>query len=299
MDLDARLLRYFVAVAEELNFSRAAARLHVSQPPLSYAIKQLEESLGASLFTRNSRKVALTAAGRALYGEALFLLRRDADLRSLIKRIDAGLEGQLKIGFVGSMLYRGLPQILEKCRQAYPNIEHILLELNSIEQIALIARGGLDIGFIHDNPVPDTVFGETLLAESFSLCIPDVHPLAKLEHAQLAQFADDEFIFFARSFSPIYYETLLAMCLDEGFMPKVKYEARHWLSVLSLVSQNMGISLVPSCLARSGMSGTRFLSFDHAKRSVSRMIWSTMSSSPIKENHIKLMRDAFAVPCQG
>lgn len=296
MDLDARLLRYFVAVAEELSFSRAAERLHISQPPLSYAIKQLEEGLDVRLFARNSRHVALTAAGRALYNEAVLLLRRDADLRSLIKRIDAGLQGQLKIGFVGSMLYRGLPQVLDQCRQRYPHVDHTLLELNSVEQIELIARGGLDIGFIHANPVPDAISGATLLAEPFSLCIPEGHPAAELEHVQLAQFADDDFIFFSRSFSPIYYETLMAMCLDEGFVPKVKYEVRHWLSVVSLVSQNMGISLVPSCLARSGVSGTRFLSFNHAMRSVSKLIWSTAPSSRIKENHIELILDAFAAP---
>src|SRR5690606_25937699 len=97
-------------------------------------------------------------------------------------------------------------------------------------------------------------------------------------------------------FSPIYYETLMAMCLDEGFMPTVKYEVRHWLSVVSLVSQNMGISLVPSCLAHSGISGTRFLSFEHAKRSVTRLIWSATPSSRIKQAHAMLILDACPVP---
>lgn len=294
LDLDARLLRYFVAVAEELNFSRAAARLHVSQPPLSYAIKQLEEGLGARLFIRSSRKVALTPAGQALYREALFLLRVDADLRVLIKRIDAGLQGQLKIGFVGSMLYRGLAAVLGQCKRHYPDVDHALFELNSAEQIELISRGGLDIGFIHANPVPDGIASVTLVTEPFALCVPAGHALAGQAHVALGQFAQDDFIFFSRAFSPVYYENLLAMCADAGFTPAVKYEARHWLSVVSLVSQNMGVSLVPACLAHSGISGARFLPFDHAKRSITQLIWSPAAHSRVQENHIALIRQAFA-----
>ncbi len=178
MELDSRLLKYFVAVAEELSFSRAAQRLHISQPPLSYAIKQLEETLGTVLLTRSSRHVALTPAGSALYREALFLLQRNADVIKLIQRIDSGLHGQIKIGFVGSMLYRGLPDMLKRCKASYPDVEHVLLELNSAEQIELIERGGLDIGFIHANPVSARIAGIDLLAEPFSICLPTTHPLA-------------------------------------------------------------------------------------------------------------------------
>ncbi len=296
MDIDSRLLRYFVAVAEELSFSKAARRLHISQPPLSYAIKQLEEALQAQLLLRNSRQVSLTPAGRELYREAVFLLRRNADLYGLISRIDAGLQGQIKIGFVGSMLYRGLPEVLNQCQAEYPAVEHALLELNSAEQIELVARGGIDIGFIHHNPVPDNVSSAKLSVEPFAICVPETHRLATRTQANLAELADEAFIFFSRAFSPVYYETLLAMCLDAGFLPKVRYESRHWLSVASLVSQNMGVSLVPACLSRSGMSGIRFLSFPHRQKSVTSLIWSATPSSRIKDNHITLIKQAYARP---
>ncbi|HWL30045.1 MAG TPA: LysR family transcriptional regulator [Burkholderiaceae bacterium] len=293
MDLDVRILRYFVAVAEELSFSRAAKRLHLSQPPLSYAIKQLEERLQAKLFLRSSRHVALTPAGRALYKEAQFLLRRHTDVCNLVSRIDAGLQGQIKIGFVGSMLYRNLPTVLKQCKEKYPEVEHILLELNSAEQIELVERGGIDIGFIHANPVPDTVSREDLIDEPFSICLPASHRLADETRLDLAELADEDFIFFSRSFSPIYYETLFAMCLDAGFLPGVKYEARHWLSVASLVAQDMGVSIVPQCLARSGLSNLRFLPFEHKQRSVASLIWSNTLGSRTKDNHLELIRQAY------
>ncbi|NYT37242.1 LysR family transcriptional regulator [Allopusillimonas soli] len=295
MEIDTRLLRYFVAVAEELSFSRAAQRLHISQPPLSYAIRQLEDSLGAQLLVRTSRQVALTPAGRALYTEAVFLLRRNADLHSLVTRIHEGLQGQLKIGFVGTMLYRRLPTVLAQCRQQYPGVEHVLFELNSAEQIDLLARGGLDIGFIHANPVPEAVGCVELMREPFSICLPARHRLASRTRLDLSELAKEDFVFFSRAFSPVYYETLLALCVHAGFLPKVKYESRHWLSVASLVSQEMGVSIVPSCLSHSGLANIRLLPFHHRQRSVTSLIWSKSPSSRIRENHVALIRQAYGL----
>ena len=295
MDLDPRLLRYFVAVAEELSFSRAATRLHISQPPLSYAIRQLEQQLGAPLFTRSSRRVSLTAAGRALYGEAQFLLRRNADVKRLISRIDAGLQGQLKIGFVGSALYRRLPDVLRQCRQKYPDVEQVLLELNSAEQIELVERGELDIGFIHANPVPASVRYAELVTEPFSLCLPAAHRLARRKQIALQEVAGEDFIFFSRALSPLYYETLFSMCLQAGFFPAVRYEARHWLSVVSLVAQGMGVSIVPSCLSGSGMSGIRLAPFPHQQQSVTSLIWRPQPFSTLKANHLALICNAYGV----
>ncbi|WZB62163.1 LysR family transcriptional regulator [Achromobacter xylosoxidans] len=157
MDLEPRLLRYFIAVAEERHFVGAAARLHISQPPLSYAIRQLEQGVGARLLERTSRQVALTEAGKVLYREAQALLRQAEDVRVLVRRVDAGLRGRLRIGFVGSMLYRGLPALLAAMRAELPEVEHVLAELNSHDQIEAVHRGELDLGFIHANPLPEGV----------------------------------------------------------------------------------------------------------------------------------------------
>jgi len=293
MDLDPRLLRYFIAVAEERHFSRAATRLHISQPPLSYAIRQLEDNVGARLLARTSRHVELTDAGHVLYREALTLLRQAEEVRTLVQRVDAGLRGRLRIGFVGSMLCRGLPTLLNVMRAELPDVEHVLTELNSHEQIEAVRRGEQDLGFIHANPVPDEVLARDLIAEPFVVCLPDSHPLAGRQSLRLAELASDDFVFFARAASPSYYETVLSMCVAAGFMPVIRHEVRHWLSVASLVSQGLGVSIVPACLSRSGLAGTRFITFEHDARSVSQVIWHAGARTPLQQRAMALVERQF------
>ncbi len=294
MDLDPRLLRYFIAVAEERHFSRAAVRLHISQPPLSYAIRQLEENVGARLLNRSSRHVELTDAGQVLYREAQTLLRQAEDVRTLVQRVDAGLRGRLRIGFVGSMLYRGLPALLNAMRAELPDVEHVLTELNSHDQIEAVRRDEQDLGFIHANPLPPGVQARDLVAEPFVVCLPQDHRLAGRESLRLDELAGDDFVFFARAASPSYYETVLAMCVSAGFMPVIRHEVRHWLSVASLVSQGLGVSIVPACLSRSGLAGTRFIAFEHAARSVSQAIWPQAMRTPLQEKALELVARHYA-----
>jgi len=290
MDLEPRLLRYFIAVAEERHFSRAAQRLHISQPPLSYAIRQLETTLGVQLLKRTSRHVDLTEAGRVLYREAQALLRQSEAVGTLVQRVDAGLRGRLRIGFVGSMLYRGLPDLLASMRTALPDVEHVLTEQNSHDQLEAVRRGELDLGFIHANPTPSEVRTLDLVAEPFVLCVPDTHALAQRRRVSLRALAKEDFILFAREASPSYHETVLSLCVNAGFHPVIRHEVRHWLSVAALVSQGLGVSIVPACLARSGLAGTRFIAFEHQARSVSQAIWPTQVDSPLLRTAVAMVR---------
>ncbi|MCD0505685.1 LysR family transcriptional regulator [Bordetella petrii] len=294
MDLEPRLLRYFIAVAEERHFSRAAERLHISQPPLSYAIRQLETTLGARLLQRTSRHVELTEAGQVLYREAQALLRQAEAIGTLVQRVDAGLRGRLRIGFVGSMLYRGLPDLLASLRASLPDVEHVLTELNSHDQIEAVRRGELDLGFIHANPAPDEVQTLDLVAEPFVVCVPDTHPLARQRRVRLDALAQEDFILFARVASPSYHETVLSLCVAAGFHPAIRHEVRHWLSVAALVSRGLGVSIVPACLARSGLAGTRFIAFEHQARSVSQAIWARQADSPLLQRAVELVRQQFS-----
>jgi len=211
----------------------------------------------------------------------------------LVQRVDAGLRGRLRIGFVGSMLYRGLPALLESMRAELPDVEHVLTELNSHDQIEAVRRGEQDLGFIHANPVPAGVAARDLLAEPFVVCLPQSHALAGRRSLALADLAGDDFVFFARAASPSYYETVLSLCVGAGFMPVVRHEVRHWLSVASLVSQGLGVSIVPSCLSRSGLAGTRFIAFEHQARSVSQVIWPQEGRSPLQEKALALVERQF------
>ena len=295
MDLDPRLLRYFIAVAEERHFNRAAQRLHISQPPVSYAIQQLESTLGVRLLQRTSRSVTLTEAGRVFYREAQTLLRLADDVGTLVRRVDAGLTGRLKIGFVGSMLYRGLAQLLSRLRETLPDVEHVLLELNSNEQIEAVRRGELVLGFIHANPVPDDIEAIDLVSEPFRVCIPQSHPRARQASIRLKDLAAEEFVLFSRSASPIYFETVLSMCAAAGFTPRIHHEVRHWLTVASLVSQGLGVSIVPACLAHSGLQGAAFLDFRHRTRSVTQLIQSRDRAGALHRSTASVIRDHFGV----
>ena len=255
--MDLRQLRYFTVLAEELHFGRAAKRLSLSQPPLSHAIQQLEAELGAALFERTSRHVSLTPAGAALQDEAKAILQRTHDTRAHIRAIAAGKRGRLRIGIAGSMLYRSLPEILKSFRAANPDIEIALSEMNSAEQIHALDRDEIDFGFIHSRGAPTGLELFLFLSEPFVACIPADHP-RRAKRLALPQLRNEEFILFSREVSPDYYSSIVARCAEAGFLPRITYEVRHWLGVVSLVAHGMGVALVPRSLADSGLIGAVF-----------------------------------------
>lgn len=274
--MDIRHLRYFAVLAEERHFGRAARRLSISQPPLSMAIRQLETELQARLFTRNSRNVELTRAGAALRREAQLLLRRLEETKSLVKSIAEGRQGQLKVGFGGSMLYRGLPQIVAEFRAAMPSTELLLTELNSVEQIASVRSGDIDFGFILGRGVPEDLSGFRFHAEPFVACLPASHRLAKEKVLQLRNLAGEEFVLFARTASPDYFQSIVSACHAAGFAPDIKHEVRHWMSVISFVANGMGVALVPRTLRSSSVSGTAFVDLANSRQpSETWCIWKT------------------------
>ncbi|SAI66428.1 LysR family transcriptional regulator [Bordetella ansorpii] len=256
--MELRHLRYFSALAEELHFGRAAARLSISQPPLSVAIKQLEDSVGARLFERNNKEVRLTAAGRALRASARKILAQAEEAALGARDAAAGLAGRLRIGFVGAMLYRGLPQALRSFQARYPGVRITLTELNSGEQITELMQDRLDVGFVHTSRLPDGLESRLLLSEPFVCCLPEKHRLAGRRSVKPADLASEPLVLFAHSVSPDYHDRVLSICAEAGFRPDVRHEVRHWLAVVSLVSQGLGVALVPKALERSALGGAVF-----------------------------------------
>ncbi|WP_422650726.1 LysR family transcriptional regulator [Cupriavidus sp. H18C1] len=256
--MEFRHLRYFLVLADELHFGRAARRLSISQPPLSLNIQQLEASVGARLFERDSKGVRLTAAGRAFRESATALLAQAEEARLLARQIEAGAVGRLRVGFVGSMLYRGLPQKLQQFEADQPGIQIALTELNSQEQIEALLHGQLDVGFIHTSRVPDELATRLIHSEPFVCCMPAAHRLATRRTIALTELRGEPFVLFSRNASPDYYARIVDMCAAEGFYPQIRHEVRHWLSVVSLVSQGMGVAVVPAALRHSALAGAAF-----------------------------------------
>lgn len=262
--MEFRHLRYFLVLAEELHFGRAARRLSISQPPLSLNIQQLEASVGARLFTRSSKQVTLTAAGQAFVPAARALLEQAAQAAHLARDVGQGITGSLTIGFAGTMLYSGLPKILERFQAQHPLLRLMLKELSSSEQLIDLAHDRLDLGFVHTTRVPPELSQTLVASQPFVCCLPSGHALARKRSLPLRLLQGEPFAVVSRSVSPDYHERILAICSEAGFYPEIRYELRHWLSVVSLVSQGMGVALVPAALRQSAMAGAAFVPLDSA-----------------------------------
>ncbi|MDP4609188.1 MAG: LysR family transcriptional regulator [Burkholderiaceae bacterium] len=290
--MEFRHLRYFVVLAEELHFGRAAKRLAISQPPLSLNIQQLEASVGARLFERDSRSVQLTAAGHAFLGKAIALLAQAEQAARDARDVAQGLAGSLRVGFVGSMLQMELPQRLQAFQSAHAQLSVSLLEASSTEQLEALRQDRIDLGFVHTTHVPAGLDSRLIASQPFVLCLPAGHALALgvAQHEALdrtsgtrpAKFASPAritgstagiaavapialrqvghtaLVSVARAVSPDYFDAITQVCAQAGWEPVARHELRHWLSVVSLVAQGQGIAVVPQALQRAGVPGVVF-----------------------------------------
>lgn len=256
--LEFRHLRYFLALAEELHFGRAAQRLAMSQPPLSVAIQQLETSIGARLFDRDSKGVRLTPAGAAFRPQAAALLARAEEACALAREVQAGEVGRLRLGFVGSTLFHGLSAWLQAFQASHPRVEVVVVELNSQDQIEALLAEELDLGLVHTDRLPPALTAQALYQEPFLACLPASHPLAGQAEIPLVALSEQPFILFSRKGSPDYHARIVEICRRHGFYPRLQHEGRHWLSVVSLVAQGLGVSLVPAAFQRAGVQGAVF-----------------------------------------
>ncbi|TNF61851.1 MAG: LysR family transcriptional regulator [Burkholderiales bacterium] len=257
--MEFRHLRCFTVLAEELHFGRAAQRLAMTQPPLSMSIRQLEAGVGARLFERNSRGVALTAAGQAFLPRAQALLEQAALAAREARDVGQGLAGRLQIGFAGTVLYRGLPQVLRGFAAAHPRLRLALRELSSSEQLVELVHDRLDLGFVHTTRVPPGFSQILVSSQPFMACLPADHPLAHRKRLPLEDLRSESFAVVMRAVSPDYHDRILAACADAGFEPSLAFELRHWLSVVSVIAQGLGVGLVPAALQQAGLPGVTFV----------------------------------------
>lgn len=245
--IDLRQLRYFVAVAEECHFGRAAHRLHIAQPPLSQQIKRLESLLDVTLFDRSRRHVRLTAAGRYLLPRARQILSQTQNVLEDTWRVQAGELGRLTIGFVGSAAYDLLPRLLHAFRDRFPAVEVALRELPTGQQQQALLANEIDLGIVRpplsgaDELVLATVQRERLLA-----VLPADHHLAAAERLSIKQLRDDPFILFPHRLGVGLYEQTVDFCRQNGFEPLSGQSAVQMATIVGLVAGGFGVSLVPA-----------------------------------------------------
>ncbi|MEX0604528.1 MAG: LysR family transcriptional regulator [Marinobacter sp.] len=274
MALTFRQLRYFVVLSEELHFGRAAQRLHISQPPLSASLRLLEDELGVKLLLRNSKRVVLTPAGEAFQRQARRILEQLEESQNLVQRIASTATGLVRFGFTPAMLFRGLPELFRLLQSRYPGIEIQLIERNSADQVEAVMQEQLDIGFIHSMPLPEGIDSVTLTDEPFVCCLPAHHQLAARRSLAVRELASEPVILFGRDLAPHYYDRIISLFHHVDVEPQICHEVSHWLTILALVANGMGIALVPQSLAKSGFSNVSFVPLtDATTRHQSHCIW--------------------------
>jgi len=273
-------LRYFTVLAEELHFGRAAQRLAITQPPLSSALKALEEELGVQLLERSSKHVELTPAGAAFLEEARQILERVGRASSVAKAVAKGMRGRLEIGITGSLMYREVPAIVHDFAAAMPGIELVLREMSTAEQLQELLHGQLHAGFVNAATVPPQLDAIALEDDRFVLCLPDGHARARQAEVHLRDLVDEPFVMFSREVSPANYDNVIAIFSRDGIHPRTAHAARQWLTIIAMVAQGLGVSLVPSSLASSRVQGVRFVPLSGAPAaSPALLVWSRASAS--------------------
>ena len=296
MNLELRQLRYFVTVAEELHFGKAALRLHMTQPPLSQTIQALEQLLGASLFERNRRGVALTPAGIALLPEARRMLAQAQELPQLVQRAAAGEVGRLTLAFVSSADYSVLPPFLRAYRAAYPQVQITLQEATSDLQLDDLLHNRIDAGLLIP-PLPDKAKLELdylpVLNEPLVLAVP-AGLLAKKGKVALAALQESypalPLIAFPRAISPALYDAILSVFRDAGITPEIGQQAIQMQTIVSLVSAGMGMALVPQSVSNLMRPGVEYRALaDTGPLVETGLAWRRDNTSPVLRGFLELL----------
>lgn len=261
---DFRQLRYFIAVAEELSFTRAAMRLHLSQPPLSQQIQALERDLGVRLLERTKRHVALTEPGKIFLEQARQILAKADELRSQVTAAAAGYSGQLRLAYTASVSFHpALPQTLLRYRQVAPNVRLQLSEMYTAPQFAALLAGHIDIGFVRDEPAHAQDASQLRLSvidrEPLLLALPTGHALANRSGISLAEVAGDAFVSQPRELASTLYDRLVKLAGKAGFQPKIGQHAQQINGLLALVAAGLGLALVPASMRAVRLAGVSYL----------------------------------------
>ena len=288
--IELRHLSYFLAVAKELHFRKAAEKLYISQPGLSRQIKQMEAELDVVLFERNNRNVRLTKAGEYLQKELEATLENLYAVLANAKRIGEGIEGDLNFGYVGSAMQNIIPNLLIQIRNEYPKIHFNLKEMDNQKQINALLSFTTDLGFVRLEKVPENLEISPILEENFCLVLPENHKIDSDNYKGLHHFKDESFILFDSKYSSSYYKKVMQIFEEAGFVPKLSHNTIHSSSIFKLIENNFGISIVPKSLAQERGYKIKFIELDTiSQKTKLSLIWNKKNTNPLLGKILKLI----------
>ena len=296
MSIDLKQLKYFLAVAEEKSFSRAAERLHISQPPLSQQIMKLESELGVRLFARTTRSFELTVAGKALMAEASDLLGRMRMTIDTIRQIDRGEVGRLRVGIVGSAMWGPIPSLLERFQSEFPKVTWTIHELGPDEQFEALRSKQIDVGFWREPRLEDDelkaahLHQELCFRESVCVAVHKHHALAQREAIDLIDIANEPMLtlHLSQSAEPRY---LVQCCVNAGFQPTIFQEAAEPQTLLAMVGAGLGVALMPETTSRIGWPGVVFVPIRANAPSANLYItYTSQDDAPVVRAFLKILK---------
>ncbi len=286
--MEFRQLEYFLGVASELHFSRAADKLFIAQPALSRQIQQLEENLGVLLFERDKRNVKLTPAGEYLRGETTQLLSQIENISKRTQLIHRGEEGEIRIGHPGSAIYSVIPPILSSLRTNFPEIKAKLSEVLEDDLFGNLKNYQVDVGFIREPFVDKNITSKVIFEETFALVLPENHWITPENFTSLAQVKDEYFVLPPRYTGSVYYDLLVRMCEREGFAPNIAHESNYGATILRLVEHNLGVSLMPISYKFSSAMRIKFVELTNIpERTHLSIAWRKNDTNPVLLNFLK------------
>lgn len=248
--MELRHLKYFLKLAEELSFVRAAEKLFISQPPLSRQIKELETELGATLFERNNKRVILTDAGKYYQKEIQELVQNLERINLTTKKISQNQSGEFRIAYVSSTFSGDISKLIQFLSEQYPFVNFRLYEVPTVKQIAALEEGKIDFGIIRAPLHSPKIDAQLWFKDSFSLVF-NLNKYSITSEEDLVHLKEETFVFFNKKYAPYFYDALLQICAQYGFAPKVVHESNNISSIIQLVKNGLGISIVPTAIMKS------------------------------------------------
>jgi DNA-binding transcriptional LysR family regulator len=292
--VENRRLKFFVAVAEELHFTRASVRLRIAQPYLSQEIRRLEREIGVELFVRTKRSVALTTAGRAFLERVRIVLDNTADAVQAARRASRGEIGRIRLGVTRVPAIGVIPNATARFRSAYPDVEVLLKDVNSDEGLEAVRTGQLDLCLLHPPQTVDPALNiETIWLEPLVVVLPPKHPLADKQCISLQRLRSEPWVINHRESASRLYDEIIAACAAAGFEPRVAQRTARMTTTISMVASGIGVALMPITQARLAFGGAIYRQLRPPRRSIPvAFAWRRDQTAPVLARFMAVVRQS-------